>query len=277
MKVRKARSAISACLTLVLTVVSCRADAPVSDADGSDVLITVKGGVIEAPDTTDPGWRRLRVEEDGDGHIVVVFRLAGERSDENIAAFLNALDTGSVTPRNAVALGGPEVGDSGDVIVRLEPGFYVLGCVRRGMDNHRHASTGEMKVLHVRNTEPAAAHSAPPATAGEIRLVEFAYVGPDTWPAGAQMLRVENTGAQDHQLRLFRLRPGSSIRDWLNAEDPASHGEAVAGVARIGPGQVAYLPTTLAPGSYVAHCLIQDPRTKTAHIELGMFRAIQVE
>ncbi|MEO7822491.1 MAG: hypothetical protein ABIS15_02710 [Gemmatimonadaceae bacterium] len=55
------------------------------------------------------------------------------------------------------------------------------------------------------------------------------------------------------------------------------HGEAVVGVARIGPGQVAYLPMFLEPGSYLATCLVQDPRTKTAHIEMGMFKAIQVE
>jgi hypothetical protein len=266
----------AACLMLVVGGTSCRAEAPVSDADGSDVLVTVKGGVIDAPDSIGPGWRRLRVEEDGAGHIVVVFRLAAEGSDENIAAFLSALDTGSVTPPNAVALGGPEVGDSGEIIVRLEPGFYVLGCVRPGKDKHRHASTGEMKLLVVRNTEPAAAHSSPPAAAAGMRLVDFAYIGPDTLPAGANMLRVENSGAQDHQLRLVRLRPGSSMRDWLTAEDPRTHGRPVTGVARIGPGQVAYLPMTLAPGSYVASCLIQDPRTKTAHIELGMFRAIEV-
>jgi len=260
-----------------VSAASCRADVPAAKSDGTDVPVVVGGGTIEAPDSVGPGWRRLRVQEDGAGHIVVLFRLAGDRSDANIRAFLATLDTASATPQNAVAMGGPEVGDSGDVIVRLEPGFYVLGCVRRGKDNHRHASAGEMKVIIVRNTEPDAAHStAPPATA-EMRLVDFAYVGPDKWSAGSQTLRVENTGTQDHQLRLVRLRDGSSVKEWLEADDPRLHGEAVAGVARIGSGQVAYLPMTLAPGSYVATCLIQDPRTKAAHIEMGMFRAIQVE
>lgn len=262
---------------LLVCAASCRADMPASNPDNIDIAVIVRDGNIAAPDSVDPGWRRLRVQEDGAGHIVVLFRLSGDRSDSNITAFLAELDTASATPRNAVAMGGPEVGDSGDVIVQLEPGFYVLGCVRRGKDNHRHASAGEMKVIAVRNIEPDAAHSTAPAATAEVRLVDFAFVGPDKWAAGSQMLRVENSGAQDHQLRLVRLRDGSSVKEWLEAEDPRAHGEAVVGVARLGPGQVAYLPMSLDSGNYVATCLVQDPRTKTAHIEMGMFRAIQVE
>ncbi|MEO7822492.1 MAG: hypothetical protein ABIS15_02715 [Gemmatimonadaceae bacterium] len=211
------RILFSLLLSIVPVLASCRAEESAAKSDGADVPVVVRSGTIEAPDSVDPGWRRLRVQEDGAGHIVVLFRLAGDRSDANVTAFLAELDTASATPRNAVAMGGPEVGDSVDVIVRLEPGFYVIGCVRRGKDNHRHASAGEMKVIAVRDMEPDAAHSTPPAATAEVRLVDFAFVGPDKWPAGSQMLRVDNTGAQDHQLRLVRLRDGSSMKEWLEA------------------------------------------------------------
>jgi len=46
-------------------------------------------------------------------------------------------------------LRGPEVGDIGEVVIQFTPGRYVLGCVRRGREGHRHASTGEAKILVV--------------------------------------------------------------------------------------------------------------------------------
>ena len=79
----------------------------------------------------------MRVEEDGGGHRLVIFRLSASMSDADIRTFLAALDTANATPAPALALGGPEVGDTGDVIVQLVPGRYVLGCVRRGGDGLR--------------------------------------------------------------------------------------------------------------------------------------------
>lgn len=63
----------------------------------------------------------------------------------------------------------------------------------------------------------------------------------------------------------------------MRADDPDAHATNVAGVARLDAGRVAYLPVALPAGDYVAYCLIRDPRTGRAHVELGMFRAIRVE
>jgi len=108
-------------------------------------------------------------------------------------------------------------------------------------------------------------------------MVDFAYVGPERWPAGSHMLRVQNGGSQEHQLRLARLRPGSSLNDWMNAGDPNKIATPIAGVARLGPGGVAYLPVELAAGDYVAYCLITDRKSGRTHVELGMFRGIKVD
>ena len=48
-------------------------------------------------------------------------------------------------------------------------------------------------------------------------------------------------------------------------------------MARLGPGAIAYLPVELSPGEYVLYCLVSDPATGRPHIELGMFRSIQVQ
>lgn len=247
-------------------------------APDHDVLVSVGDGAVTAPDTVSAGWTRVRVEEDGEGHILVIFRLPEETTDGEVAAFLGALDTAVATPRPAVALGGPEIGDTGEVIVELTPGRYVLGCVRRGSDGHRHASAGEAGSMVVR-MPPAGAtvRNEPPDGTQEVPMADFAYPGPDRWSAGSHLLRVENRGRQDHQLRIARLRAGSSLREWMSAEDPGAHVEPVAGVARLGPGMTAYLPVELARGTYVLHCLIADPASGRMHVELGMFRQVLVD
>lgn len=253
-----------------------RPEADPAEPPAAAVMVTLREGAIVAPDSVEPGWRRVRVEEDGAGHILVVFRLRDSTANLAAAAFLAALDTAVGTPPLAAALGGPEVGDTGEVVIHFTPGRYVMGCVRRGADGHRHALTGEAKVLVVA-AAPAAPPAPEPVATQRVGMVDFAFPGPDRWTAGSHMLRVENDGAQDHQLRIVRLRPGSSLRDWLGAENAGAHATPIAGVARLGPGGVAFLPIELPPGTYVLHCLVADPASKQPHVALGMLREIHVQ
>lgn len=241
-----------------------------------DLLVSVHNGAVSAVDSIGPGWTRVRVEEDGVGHIVVIFRVPDAMTAADLKAFLSALDTGRATPKPAVAMGGPEVGDTGEVVVQLPVGRYLLACVRQSPDGRRHASAGEVKMLTVSKALAASRTVAPRATE-QIRAVDFAYVGSERWQAGSHMLRIENAGRQDHQLRLVRLRAGSTLRDWVRTPAPGRHGVPVAGMARMSPGSVAYLPVDLERGTYVLHCLVTDTATGRPHVLLGMFRAIQVE
>jgi hypothetical protein len=246
---------------------------PAIPPPAAGLMVSIQGGVMTAPDSIRPGWTHLRVVEDGNGHILVVFRL---REGADPVAFLTALDTASLTPDMALALGGPEIGDTGEVIIQLTPGRYILGCVRRGSNRHRHAATGESRMLVVTQAPGIAGRDSAPAANQSMRLVDFAYVGPDRWRDGPQVLRVENTGNQDHQLRLVQLPPGTTATEWMNAEDPGEIGTPVAGVARMGPGTIAYLPLDLSGGTYVAYCLITDPGSGREHVLMGMMKAIQV-
>jgi hypothetical protein len=144
-------------------------------------------------------------KHDGE-HIVVIFRLPPTASDAEIASFLAALDTLPTTPQPGVAMGGPEIGAIGDVVVRFTPGRYVLGCVRRGPDDHRHASKGEATTLLVVASPVDSIAAAVPRDTQEVRMADFAYLASETSATGSHMLRVENTGRQDHQMRIVRLR-----------------------------------------------------------------------
>jgi hypothetical protein len=286
----RACATLAACGAAAGGAAACgHSEARVESPRATDLQVSVRTGALEAPDTVAAGWSRLRVQEDGEGHIVVLFKLAGNATDADVPAFLAALDGSATTPPPAVALGGPEIGDSGEVIVELTPGRYVLGCVARGDDKHRHATTGEAKLVVVTGRRELAGGArdgarggarggaARPVMTQAVRMVDFAYPGPDRWAAGSHVLGVSNEGPQDHQLRLARLRPGSTVGDWMKAEDPGEHATDVAGVARLGAGAVAYLPVELPAGDYVAYCVIPDARSGRPHVELGMFRAIHVE
>ncbi|MES2521655.1 MAG: hypothetical protein V4617_03070 [Gemmatimonadota bacterium] len=265
----------------VLSVLGACADtegANPSPSPSADLLVAVRHGAITAPDSVSPGWTRVRVEEAEDAHIVVLFRLPANSTEQDVAAFVAALDTAPATPQPGVAVGGPEVGVLGEVILRVTPGLHVLACVRRGEDGHRHASRGEFRVLHARpETAAHEATAAPPSGAQVVRMVDFAYVGTDGWTPGAQLLQVENTGKQDHEVRLVRLRDGATLQSWMTADDPDTVATSVAGMARIGPGEVAYLPVDLVPGSYLVYCLVADVRSRRPHLELGMVREIRVQ
>lgn len=244
---------------------------PVPASDGG-LRIVASAGTLAAPDSVDAGWTRVRVDEDGTGHVVVVFRLADGATAADVPAFLAALDTAAATPAGAVALGGPEMGDRGAVVLELAPGPHVVACLSRRDAAHRHASTGEARLLVVRTARAAA--PAPTAT-DTVAMTDFAYPGTDRWRSGARVLAVRNDGRQDHQLRLARLRDGTTLREWAASEGET--GTDVAGMARLGAGRTAYLPVELRPGEYVAYCLVPDPRTRQPHAMLGMVRAIHVE
>ena len=263
---------------MLCLLAACASAEPTNVAKLADLIVTVRPGALTAPDVVGPGWTRVRVAEAEDApHIVVVFRLPATSTDGDVNAFVAALDTAPATPRPGVAIGGPEMGARGDVIVHITPGLYVIACVRRGKNGHRHAGTGESKVLQVRSTTAAdSAFATPPRSTQVVRMVDFAYAGPDQWAPGAQWLRIENTGQQDHQLRLVRLRDGVTLQAWMTADDPDTMATAVAGMARVGSGEVAYLPVDMLPGSYVVYCMIPDATSNRPHIEMGMLRAIQV-
>jgi hypothetical protein len=117
-----------------------------------------------------------------------------------------------------------------------------------------------------------------PTATDTVSMTDFAYhlAADATWRAGSRLMRVENAGAQDHQVRIVRLNRGATVRAWLDAERKGTLVKEVTGVARLGPGGAAYLRLDLEPGVYLLTCLITDPRSGEPHVALGMFKPITV-
>lgn len=230
-------------------------------------------------DTVIAGVVRLEFHSNAqnDGHNIVLYQLP---DDADVATLLGVIDTAESTPAPLRALGGPE-GVTGssvpDVTFHLlDPGKYLIGCSMRGESGHRHLSEGEWQQLVVL---PAPAGSSPTAIVAtiDVGLADFAFVTPEEWPAGQQLLAVHNSGTQDHLMLIDRLYPGRTLADYIVAEDTVIVSDALGGVARIGPGETAYYPMVLAPGTYVLTCLIADPATRLQHVEMGMMRSIVVK
>lgn len=241
--------------------------------DEGTVDVVIGAGLVTAPDSLPSGWTRIRMRTEGPNHAAALFRLPPGTSKAKLAAFLANLDTAGGTPVGALALGGRIAGDDGEIVVALTPGQYVFTCLIKGENGHRHGIAGESRYLVV--TARAKASSKPRAPVA-MRMTDFAYAGPDRWPAGSYNVRVENVGRQDHQFRVSRLPPGVTLETLVRSGNPRSLVTAVTGIGRMGPG-VTYLPVTLTPGQYVLFCLVHDPATGQTHDKLGMYRVIRVE
>src|SRR4051794_23341776 len=122
--------ALSACVLLGhATLTEAQGTATASSAAWLPSLsVAVRTGAMQAPDSIASGWTRLHLEKEKGRHVVVLFRLREGTTPE---VFLAALDTAIMTPSTGVAVGGPEVVSSAEVVMNLAPGRYVLACMAR--------------------------------------------------------------------------------------------------------------------------------------------------
>jgi hypothetical protein len=124
----------------------------------------------------------------------------------------------------------------------------------------------------------------------QIKMVEYAFVVPTSFPAGSQVIEIANVGQEPHFFTLARVPEGTTADEALAAffaryGDPAAtpaggvsaedltivfvHGTQSAGVT-------AWYITDLTPGTYFAGCFIPDPVNGIPHAMLGMTQIIEV-
>jgi hypothetical protein len=226
------------------------------------------------------------------GHIV---RLDDGRTPQDlVGAYAEAIRTSAPRPAWVKRFGGPggtAPGDSSSVTQRLEPGSYVWICPVEDSTGTPHFTKGEVKpfVVYGVDANAVASAAAPPSDAA-IRLVDFAFTVDSSLKAGQHTIRVENGGAEPHDLNVMKLAPGvtiANIQAWLNPERARrddnkppppieSMGSPVGGVAAMSPGMSAYIKMNLTPGGYVVFCMVTAPDGRS-HIEHGMIQQLKVE
>ena len=114
-----------------------------SSTDGG-LRVVASAGALAAPDSVDAGWTRLRVDEDGAGHIVVVFRLAdGTTLREWVAS---EGETGT----DVAGMARLGAGRTAYLPVALPAGEYVAYClIPDARTRQPHAMLGMVRALHV--------------------------------------------------------------------------------------------------------------------------------
>ena len=290
-------------IAMVAALPACASDeeAPRAAAAGAVPNVVSLGAseyAIQAPDTVAAGWTTLRLTNHGqDIHYGHMVRLdSGRTVRELVDAYAEAIRTSGPRPKWVKRFGGPggaAPGASSTVTQYLEPGPYVWICPVEDAEGTPHFAKGEFKPFVVADAGPAAADRAgAPEADLVIRLEDYSFAIDSVVGAGRHTVRVENAGAEPHDLVLMKLAPGRTaedIRTWLNPErarraddtagEPAPSfeelGTGAGGIAAIGSGMESFFEADLSPGEYVMVCMATAPDGRS-HIEHGMIRQITV-
>jgi hypothetical protein len=248
------------------------------------VTVTATDYAFEAPDTIEAGFTTFELVNNGDqGHMAHLIKLEGGRTlDDFLVAYNEAFRTKGPRPPWATRLGGPGVaGPHGrsNATHNLAPGSYAWVCLMNVPDGVPHVvKAGMAKPFVVRARNREAAPPTAPEAGVVIQLVDYAFRISAPLTAARHMIRVENTGAEPHEVGLLKLEPGKTMQDFeawvrnLQGPPPAS---LVGGVASFVANTDAYFEVDLTPGDYVLLCLVTAPDGRS-HAEHGMIQHIRV-
>jgi hypothetical protein len=159
----------------------------------------------------------------------------------------------------------------------IPAGFTTFRMVNNS-DQFHMAQLIKAHSLVVRANGATAASRTAPESGVVIRLVEYRFSISAPLTAGRHMIRVENMGAEPHEVGLVKLAPGKTRQDreaWLKNLEGPPPASSVGGVSSLAANTEAYFEADLAPGDYVFFCLVTAPdgRPHTAH---GMIQHIRI-
>lgn len=257
-------------------------------ADYPEVLITAVDMAFGMPARMAGGWTRVTLRNAGQSDHHATFMRLGE--GKTFADFEAAMAEPGFTAMLAIseAIGGPgsiAPGEESSVILDLTPGQYAVICAIPGPDGMPHYLMGMASALEVSEPEEALSEPASDLT---VDMFDFGFGHlPTEMAAGPQVWKVDNIGAQLHELVVYRLAEGVAFEQAqaMLSEPPAdapagaeaspvAAGEppfvGVAGVAPVASGFANWLVADLEAGDYFAICFIPDPETGAPHFALGM-------
>jgi hypothetical protein len=274
-------------ITIAALVASCTAgnEAPrtAAAAAPTGVTVTATDYAFEAPDTIPAGFTTFRMVNNSEQfHMAQLIKLEGGTLDDFLQAYSEAFRTVGPRPEWAKRLGGPGVAEphgESNATQYLEAGSYALIClVNPPPDRIPHVMKGMAHPFVVRANGATAASRIAPEAGVVIRMVDYGFNLSDPLTAGRHIIRVENTGAQPHEVSLVKLSPGKTMQDleaWLKNLQGPPPASLVGGVSSLAANTEAYFEADLAPGDYVFFCLVTAPdgRPHTAH---GMIQHIHI-
>lgn len=245
------------------------------------IAVAVSDDAISGPAMIAPGYETVTVNNTGTmPHDLQVFRINDGVTQDQVAAAGAAITDDPATQAAFYALVVPYAGAD-----TLDPGASQTFTENFSAGNYLAADTngenGPHAFFTVAGTPTAA---AAPAADAQFSETEFSYTGPATVPSGTVTFQVTNAGTQNHMMALFRLDPGKTIQDAIDAinngalnSGPPDWAHPVPGVTELGPGLTVYTTLSLDPGTYVMMCFDTDPATGQPHVLEGMIGAFTAQ
>jgi hypothetical protein len=270
-------------LASLAAVVACtRQSRP---APGPNVVtLTATDYAFALPDTIPAGLTLFRLVNQGkELHHGSLVRLRDGKTVADFQAGLAAAMQSHAPPPEWMAFaGGPNavtVGDTGIATQVIEPGSYVFVCWIPSLDGVPHVMKGMLHPLVV--TASAAPTTPEPATDVTIKLTDYDFQLSQPLTAGTHVVRVENAGAQGHEIAIAALAPGKTLRDFIAWEaggekGPLPTGQWLGGVTTLDVSGHSQFTTTFARGSYLLLCFWPDAKDGKPHLLHGMAKEIRI-
>lgn len=286
--------------TLIVLACTACADRPSARADGAPAAPETRAGFVthvdpggipivtvtahefsyDAPNQLPAGPTTFRLVNAGNQlHHMQLVRFAPGKT---LNDYMAALKAGGPPPGWATEIGGPNAPDphsEATATVNLEPGDYGIICFVDLPGHVPHFAKGMIHPLHV-IAAPAGAAPVEPTPDVKLTLEDYNFRLSAPMTAGHQVIRVDNTGPQVHEVQMFRLLPGKTMEDMQRFLESGLEGtppaQAIGGVAGLAPTRHSTFDVDLTPGSYVLACFIPDSKDGKRHIAHGMVMPVQV-
>jgi uncharacterized cupredoxin-like copper-binding protein len=242
---------------------------------------------FDAPDSITAGWTTFRFVNDGPSlHHLQIVRLDSGKTVADFGAAMEAMNKNHTPPPAwIVDAGGPNAPNptaESNAAIDMQPGNYVLLCFVDIPNHVPHFTKGMIRPLKV--TAAVGAPAAAPTADVTVALADYSFTTTGALTAGKHTFKVVNKGPQTHEVELFRLAPGKTMKDFNafveNAYASKAEGpppvDALGGIAGETPGTTEYFTADLTPGNYVLLCFVPDAKDGKAHLEHGMVKEFKV-
>jgi hypothetical protein len=272
------RFAPAALALLACCLSACKQAAPPATPSAVRVTVNATDYAFDLPDTIDAGLVTMTMVNQGkEPHQTALVRIDSGKTMRDIQG---AMSAEGAPPAWMAFVGGPNTilpGDSSTAVQVLTSGSYLLLCFLPAPDGTMHLMKGMLKTITVR---PAAAPAVEPTADVVLTMKDYGFDLSTPLTAGTRMIRVENAGPQLHEVMLFRLAPGKTLRDFQGWAMAGMKGTPPAlpagGIVGLDQGKHASFPVTLAPGKYILGCFVPDAKDGKPHAMHGMVQTVTV-
>jgi uncharacterized cupredoxin-like copper-binding protein len=242
------------------------------------VTVTARDFAFDAPATIPAGVTTIHLVNQGkEIHHVQVLKF---EQGKTLSDFMAVLKGGGPPPAWAIEVGGPNApapSAEANATLTLDAGDYAFVCLVDTPDHVPHIMKGMARSFTVNPaTGVIAAEPTPDAT---VILSDYSFTLSKPLTAGTHTIKIENTGAQPHEIEIVRLDSGKTVDDvlkWAATYKGAPPATPVGGMSGIAPGRHGFFTVDLPAGEYGLICFYPDMKDGKPHFMHGMKQQFKI-